>query len=595
MSFEATFPAHMASPDALPAPRPLQPLAILRRRRTPMIVAFLTALVVALIVAAAWPPTYISSATILIEQQEMPLDLVRSTISSNADQRLQVINQRVMITDNLLRIIQRYDLYPDERKKRGRETILTMMRNDMSFRTIRADVIDPRQGRPMQATIAFAVGFKSPSAESAAKVATELSSLYLEENLQNRRRLTDETTQFLSDEAGKLSKHIAELDEQISQFKEQHVNTVPEREPLNVQLLTRADDEKRDITARLNQIDQQLLYLSSQLTQVDPTSQMFSQTGERVLTTSDRLKLLRTQYEQASAIYAPDHPDVLRMKREIEGLEKNAGPVEDDANDRARQLEKAEADLVSARERYAPDHPDIARLERLVTALKSGDSQTTSAPAASDTKKPDNPLYIQLMTQKESLLGERRSEEAKQVELTARAKELERRLETSPLIERQYVAIARELENTQSKYREVRQKQMEAQLAQSLESERKGERFSLIEPAIVPQEPASPNRVLILVLGSVLALAAALGIAVLLEVADGSVRGRADVMSLLTAPPLAVVPWFENAQDRVVRRRKQRYAILGIVVAILIALAFVHFLYRPLDLLWTLAMRRLDL
>ena len=593
MSFEATFPAHMAAPDSLPAPRPLQPLAILRRRRTPMIVAFLAALVVAVIVAAAWPPTYISSATILIEQQEMPLDLVRSTISSNADQRLQVINQRVMITDNLLRIIQRYDLYPDERKKRGRETILTMMRNDMSFRTIRADVIDPRQGRPMQATIAFAVGFKSPSAESAAKVATELSSLYLEENLQNRRRLTDETTQFLSDEAGKLSKHIAELDEQISQFKEQHVNTVPEREPLNVQLLTRADDEKRDITARLNQIDQQLLYLNSQLTQVDPTSQMFSQTGERVLTTSDRLKLLRTQYEQASAIYAPDHPDVVRMKREMEGLEKIAGPVGDDGNDRTRQLQQAEADLVSAKERYAPDHPDVARLERLVTALKSSDS--SPAPAASDEKKPDNPLYIQLMTQKESLLGERRSEEAKQVELTTRAKELERRLETSPLIERQYVAIARELENTQSKYREVRQKQMEAQLAQSLESERKGERFSLIEPAIVPQEPASPNRVLILVLGSVLALAAALGIAVLLEVADGSVRGRADVMSLLTAPPLAVVPWFENAQDRVARRRKQRYAVVAVVVAILIALAFVHFLYRPLDLLWTLAMRRLDL
>jgi succinoglycan biosynthesis transport protein ExoP len=595
MSIEATFPAHMAPSDSLAAPRPLQPLAILRRRRTPMIVAFLTALVVAVIVAAAWPPTYISSATILIEQQEMPLDLVRSTISSNADQRLQVINQRVMITDNLLRIIQRYDLYPEERKKRGRETILTMMRNDMSFRTIRADVIDPRQGRPMQATIAFAVGFKSPSAESAAKVATELSSLYLEENLQNRRRLTDETTQFLSDEAGKLSKHIAELDEQISQFKEQHVNTVPEREPLNVQLLTRADDEKRDITARLNQIDQQLLYLNSQLAQVDPTSQMFSQTGERVLTTSDRLKLLRTQYEQMSAIYAPDHPDVVRMKREMEGLEKIAGPVDDDANDHTRQLQQAEADLVSARERYAPDHPDVARLERLVTALKSSESQTAPLSSASGTKKPDNPLYIQLMTQKESLLGERRSEEAKQVELTTRAKELERRLETSPLIERQYVAIARELENTQSKYREVRQKQMEAQLAQSLESERKGERFSLIEPAIVPQEPASPNRVLILVLGSVLALAAALGIAVLLEVADGSVRGRADVMSLLTAPPLAVVPWFENAEDRVVRRRKQRYAILGIVVAILIALAFVHFLYRPLDLLWTLAMRRLDL
>lgn len=556
-----------------------------------MLVALLSALVLALAVAIFWPATYSSKATILIEQQEVPIDLVRSTISSYADQRLQVINQRVMTTENLLRIIERYNLYPELRKKRARETVIRKMREDMSFRTISAPVIDPRQGRPTEATIAFTVGYQSPSAEAAAKVATELSSLYLEENLQTRRRLTEETTQFLADEADKLSKRIAELDSQMARFKEEHVNTIPQREQLNVQLLTRADDEKREIAARLTAIDQQLQYLDGQLLQVDPTSQLFNTTGERVLTTSDRLKVLRNQYEQARATYAPEHPDVVRLKREVEGLEKIVGDV-GSGNDRARQLQQAEADLAAARERYAPDHPDVARLERLVEGLKAGAAGGMASNGA-DAPKPDNPLYIQLLTQKEALLTERRAQEARRLEVSARSAELERRLETSPVIERQYIALSRELENAQIKYREVRQKQMEAQLAESLESERKGERFSLIEPAMIPQEPASPNRTLILALGVVLALGAAVGVAATLEALDRSVRGRDDVIALLTAPPLAVVPWLENDTDRAVRRRKQVYALVGLIVSALVAALLLHFLYRPLDVLWALTLRRI--
>jgi succinoglycan biosynthesis transport protein ExoP len=594
MSTEAAvLPVFGGGADSAPASRPLQPLAVLRRRRFPMLVALFSALVVAMVVAAVWPPTYVSSATVLIEQQEMPLDLVRSTISSYADQRLQVINQRVMTSENLLRIIARYNLYPSERARRGREIIVEMMREDMLFRTISADVIDPRQGRPIQATIAFTVGYKGSSAESAAQVATELSSLYLEENLRSRRRLTEETTQFLTDEAGKLSRRIRELDDQIAHFKEENANTIPERDALNVQLLNRVDEEKREIELRLTSIAQNLLYVESQLVQVDPTSQLFDTTGERVLTTADRLKLVRNQYERASAIYAPDHPDVQRLKREMEGLEKTAGvSAADDANDRARRLEQAESDLAAAKERYAPDHPDIARLERVVAGLR----EAQSAPARAESRAtPDNPTYIQLMTQKESLLTDKRSQEARRAELNVRAAELERRLEASPAVERRYYTLARELESTQSKYREVQQKQMEAQLAESLELERKGERFTLIEPALPPQEPTSPNRVLILALGVVLAIGAALGVAALMEGLDGSVRGRADVMSLLTAPPLAVVPWFDNIEDRKARRRKLIYTLAVGIGFLAIVVAFVHFFFRPLDVLWAIAMQRLGI
>src|SRR5215813_9814201 len=87
-------------------------IATLRRRRVLMLASFAVVLVICILVAVLWPATYRSSATILIEQQEVPTDLVRSTISSYADQRIQTISQRVMTTKTLLEIINRYDLYP---------------------------------------------------------------------------------------------------------------------------------------------------------------------------------------------------------------------------------------------------------------------------------------------------------------------------------------------------------------------------------------------------------------------------------------------------------------------------------------------------
>src|SRR5450631_4259774 len=125
-----------------------------RRRSTFLIVAgMLTVCTVAL--ALLLPPTYTAGATILIEQQEIPQELVRSAVTSFADQRVQVISQRVMTTQNLLSLIERYNLYPNIRLAKPREVLLQAMRNDISMRMISADVIDPRSGRPMQATIAF--------------------------------------------------------------------------------------------------------------------------------------------------------------------------------------------------------------------------------------------------------------------------------------------------------------------------------------------------------------------------------------------------------------------------------------------------------
>src|ERR1700716_458606 len=146
-------------------------LAAARHRRSWLIAAFALGLLVTIALGTFLPPQFRSAGTILIEQQEMPQELVRSTVTSYADERVQVISKRVMTTETLLNIIRRYDLYPKQRARDTREALLQRMRKDIGLKMISADVIDPRSGRPTSATIAFEVSYVSVSADLAAQVA----------------------------------------------------------------------------------------------------------------------------------------------------------------------------------------------------------------------------------------------------------------------------------------------------------------------------------------------------------------------------------------------------------------------------------------
>jgi polysaccharide biosynthesis transport protein len=566
-------------------------LAAARRRLVPAIAAGVVVLIVAVTLAMLWPPTFRSTGTILIEQQEVPVDVVRSMISSYADQRIQVITQRVMTTDNLIRIIDRYNLYPEGRRTLPREALIAQMRRDIDFRMISADVVDPRVGRPTKATIAFAVSYDNRSPALAAKVANELTTLYLSENLESRKRLSDNTASFLDEEANRLSKQISDLETTLAGFKEKHSGSLPELMQMNLSLMNRTEDEIRETDTVIRSLDQQLVYLDAQLVQLQPAAQLYTSTGERVMSPSDRLKVLKSEYARANAIYASDHPDVVRMKREIAGMQREVGAV-DTGNDLTRQLHDAQAQLGQARERYAADHPDVQRLQRVVEGVEKAMAASPVTSEAVNKDEPDSPAYIQISAQREATLSEKTSLLTKRAALQSRLADFETRLSHAPQIEREYSGMLRELDNAQLKYREVRQKHLEATVSKNMETERRGERFTLIEPPLEAQEPVSPNRKVIVVLGIVLSLASAIGLIALLESVDTHIRGKRDVEDLLAVAPLAVLPWMDTPREMALRARRLKFSLVGAGASVVCAVVLLHFFVRPLDLLWQVALRR---
>ncbi len=587
--------------------------AALRRRSVAAVVTLVVIIAGALAAAVFWPATYSSTGTILIEQQELPADLVRSTVSTYASQRIQVIAQRVMTTENLLGIIQRYNLYAALRRRKPREEVIATMRKATNLEMISADVIDPRDGHPIKATIAFSLTYSNSSAELAAQVANELVSLYLQQNIESRQKSAQDAVSFLKDESDRLRHEIDDLQAKIAKFKAKNANDMPELSQLNMTQLNQTQAAILETDTELQSAEQQLIFIEAQLVQINPTSQIYDSTGQRVQSPADLLKSLRSQYARESALYAPDFPDVVRLKREIAALEATAkaDKPQDVVNQLRRELEDAQAQLNEASHRYSADHPDVIRDQRVVDSLQQKLADATraapaaalgaagSAPHAAPSSAPDvdpgadNPAYIQLRTQREALINQRKAVEDKRATLQGKIAEYQQRLARTPAVEGEYSELLRDLTSAQTQYGEVRRKQMEADIADNLENQRKGERFELIEPPLAPEEPTSPNRPLIIIFGLVAGIAGALGMAALLEATDGSVRGAQDLERLVTVPPLAIIPRMLTNIEVRLRRRHRRYALLGTVTSLGCALLAVHLFYRPLDVLWAIALRRL--
>lgn len=572
-------------------------LAMLRRRR--VLIASISGVVVlaAVIFALALPPVYRASATILIEQQEIPSDLVRSTVSSYADQRIQSINQRVMTRGNLVDIIRKYDLYAEERKTEPLETVVERMRQDIQMKMLSADVMDPRSGRPMQATIAFTLSYQNEQPQLAQKVANEITSLYLNENLSTRRQMASQATHFLTEEANRVSQQISELERIMAEFKEKNVDRLPELTQFNIQLAERMDRELSDVDQNIRAANERRIYLQSQLALINPRGMLYGEDGGRILGPVDRLKALRAQYIGASAVYAPDHPDLIRMRKEIASLEAETGRDGSSAKELDESLTAARTDLAEARKRYGGAHPDIKRLENQVAALEAALAKqpTTAKRSKLPADAIDNPAYIQLQAQLQASETEISSLQRKKTELESKLHDLERRVATAPIVEQQYKELSRDYENAWIKYKELKAKQTEATLAESLETERKGERFTLIEPPELPEKPFKPNRMLILMVGLVLAAMMGIGGGLFAESINNTVRSQGDIGSVFNVPPLAAIPYIVTAAEQ------RRYAMVkagivtGTVLVVILIAVWVNTAIMPLEVAWYVGLRRLGL
>ncbi|RFA29350.1 lipopolysaccharide biosynthesis protein [Alkalilimnicola ehrlichii] len=501
-------------------------MMILKRRFWVMLAVAVAIMSVAVAAAVLAPPIYRSTGTILVESQQIPPDLVPTTVTTYADERIQLIQQRVMTRDNLLRIVDQYGLFEDARRPMTTSNKLREMRSRIRVELIRGD----HGSRRGTSTLAFNVSFDDQSPQIAYRVANDLVTLFLSENVRVRTERATDTTRFLAREAEKLRLELEELENQVALYKQRYSNALPEHLDLRMTMLQRTEAELRSVEREYGSTQQELRFLDVELSAARAGLVSAGADGS----IANDLPTLRAEYERLISRYTADHPDVRAVRSRIRTLETDNG-----AGDESLAA-------------VSPERLQVAKLETRIEAA--------------------NARIASLADQRKSLQN--------------RMEELERQILETPQVERALFSLMRDHENARRKYEEVRAKQVDAQMAESLEEDSKAERFAILEPPILPDNPVKPDRMKILLLGFFLAGGGAGGVVFLLELLNRRIRGAAALGRLARQAPLVVVPYIKTSAELARRRWQLRIAFAGGLIVLIAVPALLHILYMPLDMIF---------
>jgi len=569
---------------------------IIRRRRKSFLFSFLGIFIISIIIALFWPSTYRATSTILIENQMIPEEYVQTTITSFVEERLAAITQQIMSRSRLLEIIKNYNLYQEMTDRYTTEEIVDKMKNDITFEPKTANVIDRRTGKATEATIYFTLSYEGKEQAKVEKVANTLASLYLELNLKSREELASNTTGFLDNQLSELREQVNGFEQSISEFKKIHMGELPEYNSINIQTLQQLKAQLDTIDIQINSLEERKILLQGQLAGLDPLMSVITEDGKAVMNPSDRLKYLRMELISAGSKMSKDHPDYIKLKKEIVELEKQTASVED-GNVRIKKLNELETKLAEANGKMGEKHPDIINLKKEIAALQKeieeGKAKKT-VQSASGIENPDNPAYINIKTQIASADMDIQGFKERKKNIEGQIVFYQQKLAAAPAVEQEYNELQLDYQTARAKYAEISNKLMEAKVSQGMEETQRGERFTIIDPAQFPEKPSNPNRLAILIIGFVLALGAGIGIAAVKETVDRSVKTSEEMISITGVPVLSsidlIVTGYEK-RARMIRKITWAIAIIaGIVIGMLVFNSFI----MPIDVVGAKIERRIN-
>jgi polysaccharide biosynthesis transport protein len=561
-------------------------LDLAKRHKFYLLIPFITVSLVSSIIAMKLPMAYVSKGTILIEQQQIPESMIRTTVTDFADERIRFIQQRIMTRERIFSIIDKYHLYAKEQDQLTPSELAEQFLDNVAVDLIGADVKNPQGGGAGKATIAFTVSFRSHDRTLTQPVANEIVSLFLAENSRLRTQRATKTTEFISEEAERVNRDIQGLENRIAEFKEKFGRSLPELLPANLSAVERVSGELRQTEGQINLLQDRITYLTAELPRARRDIPL-QRDEKSPLSEGDLLRALKAEYMRVASRYSPSHPDVVRVEQQLKKLDPDfKGTLA--KQDVALELDRTRQELDIMKERYAENHPDVVKLKQKVKHLEQqSDSTPVDSREASDVSADsDDPVYINLVGQLKSNQTELENLAKRRSELQSRLEELNNIIAQTPQVERSYRELIRERESSLVKFSELKAKAQEARLAQSLEESQKGESFTLIEPPVFPDKPEKGTRSKFILTGLAAGLLAGLGMTVLAEALDSSIRGHKALQAITGMPPLIVIPYIENDKDLLRRQRQTKLMWLGGVLLLIVTILIVHFFVMPFNEIW---------
>jgi polysaccharide chain length determinant protein (PEP-CTERM system associated) len=514
-------------------------LAVWSRRKWLAIPAFVGPVAVAVSLVAFLPNTYRSTATVLVDRQQVPEAFVRSTVTSALETRLHTISQEVLSRARLEDLINRFGLYVELRKQAPLEDVIGRMRGDIKLELKSAELRGLRE-----ATVAFTISYQGSDPALVSSVTNTLAAFYIEENTRARERQATGTADFLKAQLSETKARLDEQEQRVSGFKRRHLGELPQQMDNNLATLDRLHAQLRQNADSQTRAAERRQALSSQIAEAEsltaPTAYALGPAGgppvpvtpaDRLIQKKEELARLRTQFSEK-------YPDVVQLKAEV------------------------------------------ALLERELANTKSAESKpgqiAAAIPSPPASASPAAPYLLRLkeaLSEAQTDLKVLKAEEGRLRESIA---VYQGRVENVPRREQEFKEISRDYESTRELYGSLLKRYEEAQLAESMEQRQKGEQFRVLDSAVANLQPAAPNRVKLLLMGVAAALGLAAAVVFMAEHIDTSFHEVDDLRAFTNVPVLASIPRIVTRTD--LRRRWWRVRLgasaLGIGVAMIVGLSY---------------------
>jgi protein tyrosine kinase modulator len=514
---------------------------ILRRHKGWIFGPFLLTLVASVVGVYLWPDSYESVAMVKIVPQQVPQNMVQSSISNDLADRINSMATTVLSRNVLTTIINNFDLYKSERRRMPMEDVVeNVMRKDIH-------IIPMMTGPNGRSVPAFNVQFSYPDRFLANKVVANIVERFISENLTNRSNITTESTQFFKDNADKAKKELDALEDKLASFKAQNNGRLPEQVDLNYRNLQTLQTNYQMLTSSKNRAEMDKLSNETNLSvekarKAELTREVPQTAAQAAAMKSEPMQQVEREirnYEDALAQlrqkYTESNPDVQTVKGRLEVAVK-----------RKAEIQKEEAE---AKTPVAAAAPGVNRqLQMEVLGVDGNIQRLESASRQRDLEIED---YDKQIKQTQSQIAK-----------------LEAQIGAAPLGEQQYGDLIRERDMARAKYMDLDAKLNTSQIAKELETRGQGEQLETLDPASLPQNPTEPKRPMVIGIGAGLGLLLGMVIAAAREMKDTSLKNLKDVRAYTQMAILGSVPLLEN--DFVVRRRR-RIAWLGWTTACLMA------------------------
>jgi protein tyrosine kinase modulator len=533
-------------------------LKAFRRRRGVLLSVAMPVVASAALLALLLPDKYTSFAQIDINLEgSNARTLEPIEVTSYADQYISKLTDRALAPDNLLALANDPAVFSASRNKLTESERLEIIRSSTEVSVLTQLVLSPNTGREVDLISGFHVAAVGADPEFVFQIASYVAKMFLDADRLSRTERASSASLFLTEQMNLRESEIVDLEEEIADFKVANACCLPELVSLNTSVIQRAERDIESSQPRIRALEQDRIFLQAQLEELGQSE-----------TATDRVDALEQEYMALVANYGPDHPDVNRMRRELIALTSADSGSED-----TLEILELRMKLGEAEQRYSSEHPDVVRYrnELAVLELKRG-----VRGGAGQNKLLDNPRYLQLRAELNSVNIQLAELKRSQPALRQKIEDYEIRLARTPQVESKFQAINRKLQNARNNFDDLQRRAVSARQSEALESTDIGARLTQVVPAVVPRSPSGPPRTAIMVLGVFLAGTLGVGSMLFAEMTDSTVRGSKDIASVMNMVPLATIPVIENSSSKK-RRRQQLYLIRGATLIVIVAAVLLYF------------------